>query len=131
MPLISVVLLTIVSTIFIANAVFWAGFYYPSLRTKSRRRSIKTNMPFAIDHMSSVIASGVSPATMFKLISSSMEYGEISAEIQKVNNYIEFFGYDILTALRAVALTTPAQEFKEFLEGFVSSVETGGDIKQN
>jgi large subunit ribosomal protein L7/L12 len=44
--------------------------------------------------MSSVISSGVNPSVMFKMISSSREYGEISYEIEKVINYIEFFGYD-------------------------------------
>ncbi len=66
---------------------------------------------------------------MFKLISHSSEYGEISIEIEKVTNYITFFGYDILTALKAVAITTPSDDFKEFIDGFVSTVETGGDLK--
>jgi flagellar protein FlaJ len=67
---------------------------------------------------------------MFKLISTSREYGEISVEIEKVINYIDFFGYDILTALKAVALITPSDQFKEFIDGFVSTIETGGDLKQ-
>ena len=40
-----------------------------------------------------------------------------------------FFGYDILTAIKAVSLTTPSENFKEFLDGFVSTIETGGDLK--
>ena len=114
----------------VAATVFWLGSYYPNVKAKARRRSINTNLPFAIDHMASVISSGVSPAIMFKLISNSEEYGEISVEIEKVNNYIEFFGYDILTALKAIALTTPSQDFKEFIDGFVSTIETGGDLKE-
>ncbi|MBN2367485.1 type II secretion system F family protein [Candidatus Woesearchaeota archaeon] len=124
-----IMLKTIGAVIFVANFVFWMGVYYPSMKAKSRRRSINTNLPFAIDHMSSVISSGVSPATMFNLISNSREYGEISIEIEKVVNYTEFFGYDILTALKAVALTTPSSQFKEFIDGFVSTIETGGDLK--
>lgn len=124
-----VIIKTFFATLFVTGFVFFGGTYYPSMKAKSRKRSINTNLPFAIDHMSSVISSGVSPATMFKLISNSKEYGEISAEIDKVSNYVEFFGYDILTALRAVALTTPSEEFKEFIDGFVSTIETGGDLK--
>ena len=108
---------------------FWMGFYYPNMQADTRKRSINSNLPFAIDHMSSVIASGVSPTTMFKLISHSREYGDISIEIEKVTNYITFFGYDILTALKAVAITTPSEHFKEFIDGFVSTIETGGDLK--
>jgi len=121
---------TILGFFIISGFTFWLGFYYPNMKAKTRRRSINTNLPFAIDHMSSVIASGVSPATMFKLISTSREYGEISIEIEKVINYIDFFGYDILTALKAVALITPSDQFKEFIDGFVSTIETGGDLKQ-
>lgn len=125
-----IVIFKIIATSFtIANLFFWGGYYYPFMNSKSRRRSINTKLPFAIDHMSSVISSGVSPATMFKLISNSSEYGEISIEIEKVTNYVDFFGYDIITALKAVALTTPSEEFKEFIDGFVSTIETGGDLK--
>jgi len=121
---------TILGFFIVSGFTFWLGFYYPRMKAKTRKRSINTNLPFAIDHMSSVIASGVSPATMFKLISTSREYGEISIEIEKVINYIDFFGYDILTALKAVALITPSDQFKEFIDGFVSTIETGGDLKQ-
>ena len=124
-----VFLRTIISVIVVTNLTFWSGFYYPFMKAKSRKRSINTNLPFAIDHMSSVIAAGVNPSTMFKLISTSREYGEISIEIEKITNYVGFFGYDILTAIKAVALITPSEDFKEFLDGFVSAIETGGDLK--
>jgi archaeal flagellar protein FlaJ len=125
-----VFLKTMLGTTMMSGIAFGLGSYYPNIKAKARRTSINTNLPFAIDHMASVIASGVSPAVMFKLISNSREYGDISIEIEKVSNYIDFFGYDILTALRAVALVTPSQQFKEFIDGFVSTIETGGDIKE-
>jgi flagellar protein FlaJ len=96
---------------------------------KQRRRSINTNLPFAINHMAAVSASGVAPVKMFKLISGSKEYGEVSAEIEKIVNYVEIFGYDIITALKAVAATTPSYQFKDFFEGMISTTQTGGDIK--
>ena len=128
-PIGIVFLRTILALVVVTNLTFWSGFYYPFMKAKSRRRSINTNLPFAIDHMSSVIAAGVNPSTMFKLISTSREYGEISIEIEKITNYVNFFGYDILTAIKAVALITPSEDFKEFLDGFVSAIETGGDLK--
>ena len=66
---------------------------------------------------------------MFKLISQSKEYGEVSVEIEKIVNYIEIFGYDVLTALKAVAATTPSYQFKDFFEGMISTTQTGGDLK--
>ncbi len=113
-----------------AGAMCAGAFYmYPFMKIKDRKRSTTTNLPFAINHMASVSTSGVPPATMFELISASEEYGEVSIEIKKIVDYVFIFGYDLLTAMRSVASTTPSPAFKEFLEGFVSTVETGGDLE--
>ncbi|MBN2454897.1 type II secretion system F family protein, partial [Candidatus Woesearchaeota archaeon] len=105
--------------------IFYA---YPFVKIKDRRRSITTNLPFAINHISSVAASGVPPSKMFELISVSKEYGEVAVEIKKIVDFINIFGYDFLTAVKAVAASTPSPVFKEFLEGMVSNIETGGDL---
>jgi flagellar protein FlaJ len=120
---------TLMMTLLAGLATF-AGFYaYPYSKLKQRRRSINANLSFAINHMAAVSSSGVEPVRMFKLISQSKEYGEVSVEIEKVVNYVEVFGYDILTALRSVAATTPSQQFNDFLKGMISNTQTGGDIK--
>jgi pilus assembly protein TadC len=103
-------------------------FTYPFLKIKDRRKSITTNLPFAINHISSVAASGVPPTKMFELIAASSEYGEVAVEIRKIVDFITIFGYDFLTAVKAVAASTPSLAFKEFLEGLVSTIETGGDL---
>ncbi len=114
----------------ILSSVCFSVFYLsPNFKIKKRVRSINTNLPFAIDHMSSVAASGVPPATMFKLIANSKEYEEVSKEIEKISNYIEIFGYDLITSIKSVSATTPNKQLKEFFDGLVSTIESGGDIK--
>ncbi|MBI3037269.1 type II secretion system F family protein [Candidatus Woesearchaeota archaeon] len=110
---------------FACATVFYA---YPFMKIKERRRNIMTNMPFAVNHMAAVATSGVPPVGMFELIAASREYAEIGVEVKKIVDFINIFGYDLLTALRTVAATTPSPQFKEFLEGMVSTVETGGDL---
>ncbi len=113
----------------IAGGLTATIFYaYPFIRIKERRRSTTTNLPFAVNHMASVATSGVPPAIMFELISTSTEYGEVAVEIKKIVDFTKILGYDLLTAIRAVASTTPSPVFKEFLEGMVSTIETGGDL---
>jgi flagellar protein FlaJ len=129
LPVSQVIFRTLMMAVLAGLAAFGGFYSYPYSKMKQRRRSINTNLPFAINHMAAVSSSGVAPVRMFKLISESKEYGEISVEIEKIVNYVEVFGYDILTALRAVAATTPAYQFKDFLEGMVSTTQTGGDLK--
>lgn len=127
------VFLTIIKSLLLSIVVgiitFFGFYYYPFGKISQRAKNIKTNLPFAINHMAAVAASGVSPVKMFKLISKSKEYGEISIEVEKVVEYVELFGYDFLTALKSVSATTPSDIFKEYLDGMVSNIESGSDLK--
>jgi flagellar protein FlaJ len=66
---------------------------------------------------------------MFKLIAKTKEYGEVSVEVEKISNLIEVFGYDLLSSARSVTSTTPSKTLKEFFEGLISTIETGGSLK--
>lgn len=108
---------------------FMSFYAFPFARIKQRRRNMRANLPFAINHMAAVAASGVPPTKMFELIAESAEYGEISIEVNKIVEYINIFGYDFVTALKSVASVSPSPTFKEFLDGMVSTIESGGDLK--
>ena len=79
--------------------------------------------------MSAVAGSGAQPISIFELIADSKEYPELRKEIKKILNYTNLFGYNLTNALRNVAATTPSKELKELLNGMISTIETGGDLK--
>jgi len=127
-PMLLVATKTIIMSLLVALVVLVGFVSYPFTRIATRRRSINTNLPFAINHIAAVAGSGVPPTKMFKLISESEEYGEIAIEIEKIVEYVDLFGYDLMTALKSVASTTPSPAFKNFLDGIVSTIESGGDM---
>ncbi|MFO8016907.1 MAG: type II secretion system F family protein [Candidatus Woesearchaeota archaeon] len=127
-PLMMAVIKTIIMAVLSAGVTFLMFYMYPQMKANSRKTSIDTNLPFAINHISAVAGAGVPPTKMFRLLMESEEYGEIAVEIEKIVEYVELFGYDLLTAIRSVAMTTPSLAMKEFLEGMVSTIESGGDI---
>ena len=91
-------------------------------------KKIKLELPFALVHMSAVAGSGAKPIAIFELLAESSEFDELKREIKKILNYVNLFGYNLTTALRAVSKVTPSKEFKELLEGMVSTIETGGNL---
>jgi len=115
--------------IFIMILASFGAYYYPSMLISGRSRKIKNELPFVVLTMSAVAGSGANPISVFKLILETGEYKEIGTEIKKIMNYVNLFGYDLTTALKAVALTTPSESFKEMLNGMVATVESGGDLK--
>ncbi len=127
-PLYQVMLRSVIFSIVAGLLCATIFYFYPFMKIRERRRKTTTNLPFAINHMSAVSTSGVPPARMFELISESAEYEEVGVEVKKIVDFTSIFGYDLLTAIRAVASTTPSIPFKKFLEGMVSTIETGGDL---
>ncbi|MEK6856832.1 MAG: type II secretion system F family protein [Nanoarchaeota archaeon] len=111
---------------FITAFVF---YYYPKVIADSRRREIKNDLPFAIIHMAAVAGSGAKLVDIFGMLLQSGEYKALSGEIKRVMNYVHLFGYNLTTALKSVAETTPSNEFRDILNGMVSSIESGGSIK--
>lgn len=104
-------------------------FTYPHIVSGSRNRMIKNDLPFVTIHMAAVAGSGAKPLSMFKLIATSGEYKGLESEIKKILNYINLFGYNISTALKTVASTTPSPRFRDLLTGMVATIESGGSLK--
>ncbi len=113
----------------VAAAVFAMGYLYPISEAGSRKRSIEANMPFAINHMSAIASSGVPPSVMFRLLTGFGDYGSLSDEAEKIVRNIEAFGLDVVTSIKEVSKRTPSPAFKDFLDGMVSVIETGGSLK--
>ena len=115
---------------FMAFSLALAGHYiYPIQKVSSRKNSIEANMTFALNHMSAIASSGVPPFVVFKLLTNVREYGEVREEARRITRNVEVFGMDLLSAIRNVAERTPSEQFRQFLYGIISTVDTGGDLK--
>jgi len=127
------IFLTILSFIFVpvitSMLILITGFFYPYERFLSRRRSIETNLPFAICHMGAIAASGISPQAIFKLLSEFKEYDVLAEEMLKVVRNIEIFGLDPMTSLKEVSKRSPSEKFRQLLQGLVTTIDSGGDLR--
>lgn len=102
---------------------------YPSIVVSRRSHQIKNDLPFAIIHMSTIAGSGAEPMVMFKLLLSANEYKGLNSDVKRIVNYINLFGYDLSTALKTVASTTPSKQWKDVLTGITTTIESGGSLK--
>ncbi len=114
----------------VSLAVLTLYHSYPFNLLTSKKTSIEANLPFAINHMAAISASGVPPFVVFKLLANIHEYGEISNESRRIVRNVDTFGMDVVSAMRNVADRSPSQEFKQLIYGVVSTIETGGDLKR-
>ncbi len=109
--------------------VFLFLYFYPSTEKKTLARKIDQELPFAVIHMSAISGSGIEPSEIFRIIGLSREYPYLRREIRKLLNQLNLYGYDLTTALRNVAKSTPSVKLAELFSGLSTTINSGGSLK--
>lgn len=103
---------------------------YPAIRAQERAENIEAHLPHAALHMATIAGTGTPPITMFYAIMNMKEYGEISSECAVIIRDVEVFGRDLFTALAEAARRSPSKHWAEFLWGIITTLRTGGNLRQ-
>ncbi len=126
------ILQIIVSVVIFILAAYVASFFflkYPSLVMKNRETRINLLLHHAVAYMYAMRQGGAEMMVIFRAISrNSAIYGEAAHEFRRVVRDTDYFGYDMISALRHLQETTPSEKLREFLQDLISVVESGGDV---
>jgi flagellar protein FlaJ len=109
-------------------ATFFAAYFYPYTEMQSIGKKIDQELPFVVIHMSAVAGSGIEPTQIFKIIALGREYPYMKQEIRKFMNQVNFFGYDLVSALRNSAKTAPSAKLSELFNGLATTISSGGSL---
>ncbi|MDN7025208.1 secretion system protein [Methanoculleus sp. FWC-SCC1] len=103
---------------------------YPGIAAGERRRNIDATLPYAINYVTAMSTAGITPDEVFRLLGESRIYGESAVEARYIAREIDFFGKDLLDALRSVSMVTPSDRMKEFLQGAVAAISSGSNLTE-
>jgi len=126
--LIGTIFITVFSLLVFSGLTYAAFIMYPSIEAGNRRRNIDATLPYAINYVTSMSTAGITPAEVFRLLGDSPIYGESSVEARYIAREIDIFGRDLIDALRLVSASTPSKRMKEFLQGAMASISSGGNL---
>ncbi|HWQ67543.1 MAG TPA: type II secretion system F family protein [Methanospirillum sp.] len=112
-----------------------AGFQlvliYPVIEKKTRETKINMGLHNAVAYMFAMRRGGAEILTILRSLSEmSAVYGEVAYEFRQVVRDADFFGYDVVNALRHLSETSPSAKLRDFLQDMLSTVESGGDLGQ-
>jgi archaeal flagellar protein FlaJ len=96
-------------------------------------RAIKINLTLhnAVAYMYAMRKGGAQMMTIFTALSNRADiYGEVALEFRQIVRDADFFGFDVMTAIRHLSETTPSEKLKTFLEDLLSVIESGGDMAE-
>lgn len=127
-PFFSVILFGVGGSLFaVASSII--GFYvYPIYRADKLRRELEDELSFTTGYMAILASAGVSSEKIFYSLSNLSVPLAVSAEARNVVRDVNLFGLDIISALEKASKRTPSERFREMLEGFISTIHSGGDL---
>jgi Flp pilus assembly protein TadB len=115
--------------LFASPAIAFLLFYsYPSSERKSLEKGINQELPFVAIYMSAVATSGIEPSKIFSIIVRTKDYPYTQREIKKLLNYVNFYGYDLVSALRLGSKTSPSDRLAMLFNGVGTTIRSGGEL---
>ncbi|OKY78133.1 MAG: Pilus assembly protein TadC [Candidatus Methanohalarchaeum thermophilum] len=121
--------LFLLSPILSALIIYQIFKWIPKFRANQRGREITSMLPYAVNYISAMAGAGVTPPKIFKNLAEAETYGKVSDEARYIYRNTEVFGMDIITSLRHTARNTASDRFQEFLQGAITTLTSGGDLK--
>jgi len=108
--------------------IFGAFCLYPSSTRKTLEKNINQELPFLTIYMAAIATSGIEPSKIFGILAFSKDYPNSQKEIKKLMNYINFYGYDLVTALRVVSKNGPSERLAQLFDGLATTITSGGEL---
>jgi len=114
----------------LSQVSFGFMWYYPNLQSKKRMSKIAGELPYYIGYMATLSASGLTLEGVFKAVATEESDEYITKDARHMIRNLELLGMDIITALKEIVERTPQSPYQELLEGLISTVESGGNMKE-
>lgn len=113
-----------------AGGAYLGGMILPSVVARSRGKRLDWRLPYASNFIAAMAAANATPEDIFKSLAEQEEiYGEVSREAAWIYRDTAVLGKDTLTALKHAVRRSPSEKWKDFLQGIVSTLTSGGDLK--
>lgn len=95
---------------------------------RTQKKKIERELPYFVTIVSLLATSGLGPYFIFQKIREIELLPTIKAESEKILKRIDLLGIDPLTALSQAKDKPSSKALGEFLSGYVSSIESGGNV---
>ena len=112
------------------EATFGLMYKYPELNISTRKKRLAEEAPYFIGYMATLASSGLTLEGIFKAIAKEETKEEFVRSARYIVRDIDVLGMDIITAVSNLIRRTPADAFAELLEGLISTVQSGGNLKE-
>ncbi|MEM0158395.1 MAG: type II secretion system F family protein [Thermoplasmataceae archaeon] len=114
----------------VAAVIFSILMEQPEIISRRRKRNIDSMLTVAIGFFATLASSEIPIDRIMYELGNNRLYGEISNETRIIWYRARLFGQDILTSIRESIRQSPSEKFADLLQGIITSVNSGGNLKE-
>lgn len=101
---------------------------YPRIVAAGRARRIDDQLPSVVTLCYALARGGMDPLEIFRGVAKERQaYGEAAVEFGVIVHHVEWFGMDLVSALKETSSTTPSGDLRSLLDGFVTILNSGAE----
>lgn len=94
-----------------------------------RGKEIDENLPHGLNYMLALANAGLPPREVWASLARAHVFGALAIEAERIVRDLDVFGHDLISALRIAQERTPSKKFQEFLQGAISSFQSGVELE--
>lgn len=122
-------LITVFFAALLGGGIYGLFMLYPRFQAGERKGDIDRQLPYAVTFMYALSKGGMNIIEVFRLLSrSGSTYGEVSNEVNAIIREMDYFGYDMKTAISNISERTPSDRFSELMDNLITIIDSGGSI---
>jgi flagellar protein FlaJ len=93
-------------------------------------REMDALLPYAVNFVAAMAAANATPQKIFRSLAIQENiYGSISKDAGWIYRDTAVLGMDMLTALKRSVKRAPSDKYKEFIQGVINTLTSGGNMK--
>ncbi|MDD1666033.1 MAG: type II secretion system F family protein [Methanomicrobiales archaeon] len=102
---------------------------FPALLKKNRATRINLSLHSAVAYMYAMQRGGAELTAIFSSLTDNASiFGEVAMEFRQFVRDVDYFGADLVTALKHLGETTPSEKFRDFIQDLLSVIDSGAGL---
>jgi archaeal flagellar protein FlaJ len=112
-----------------AAATYSVARTLPRVRAVFLAREIDAKLPYALNYLATLAASGATPQALFASLARQPIYGAVAREAARLTRDIELLGCDVVSAMARAGHRTASAKWQDLLQGAITALTSGGDLR--
>ena len=102
----------------------------PSSKARSMATEMDVYLPYAVNFIAAMAAANATPQKIFRSLAVQEHiYGAISKDAAWIYRDTTVHGIDMISSLKRAVKRAPSDKYKEFLQGVINTLTSGGHMK--